>query len=154
MPLLFAPTNDDFLRLTEILHEPLAGGFVSFNGRVRKFNRNKEVAHLFYEAFIPLAKTMFAELESQAKKQFGILQALAIHRLERVDVGQDAVVISVAAIHRNEAFMGARYLIDELKKTLPIWKKEVYIDGSYAFDMGDCSCGNEPDAETITGLNS
>jgi molybdopterin synthase catalytic subunit len=138
MPLHFAHTVDEFSLLTKRLDEPWAGGFVNFNGRVRRFNHHKEVAYLYYEAHITLAQSMFANFEDEAKTRFHLLQSAAVHRLHRVDVGQDAIGIMVAAPHRHEAFLAARFLIDELKMNLPIWKKEVYKDGSHSFGQNNC----------------
>lgn len=139
MPLLFARTNDEFCQNTRRLHDTRAGGTVTFVGSVRGSNHNKEVALLDYEAHEPLAEAMFAELEQQAIRQFGMLESHAVHRLGKTLVGDDAVFIQVMAKHRSEAFLAARFLIDELKKTLPIWKKEVYADNTHSFSQtGHC----------------
>lgn len=141
MPLFFAKTKDELAAKVRRLSEPRAGGFVTFCGRVRQVNREKEVAFLTYEAHVELANALFADLKNEAIKRFGILAAFAAHRLGRVEVGDDAVVIEVGAPHRHEAFLAARFLMDELKKNLPIWKKEVYLDGSFSWDQGLCECG-------------
>lgn len=137
MVLVFASTNDDFFKYSTELSHRKAGGFVCFNGRVRQYNHGKEVAYLYYEAHAVLAQSMFAELTKLAQERYQILQCAAVHRLRRVEIGENAVSIAVAAVHRQEAFAAAAYLIDELKKTLPIWKKEVYVDGTQAY--GQCT---------------
>lgn len=141
MSLFFAYSHNEFAQLATSLalaHED-AGGFVTFNGRVRRFNRDQEVAFLYYEAYVRLAQSLFNALEDEAKKRFCLLETFALHRLERVERGEDAVLIGVAAAHRDAAFKGARFLIDELKTKIPIWKKEIYKDGSYFYGE-DCGC--------------
>jgi molybdopterin synthase catalytic subunit len=135
MPLHFAARDDVFHRLGQEPRDPCAGGAVSFVGRVRAFNRQKKVAHLFYEAHESLAQKMFDELEATATAQFKLRQCIAVHRLGQVFVGEDAVKIAVLTDHRHEAFLASRFLIDELKKNLPIWKKEFYDDGSFTWDQ-------------------
>lgn len=140
MPLFFAKTNAAFSSLQQTLAHPDAGGFVTFFGHVRARNHKKDVAHLDYEAHETIASSMFAELEASVQKRFGVQGVFAIHRLERVLVGEPAVMIAACAPHRHEAFLATRYLIDELKKQLPIWKKEVYVDQSCSWDQGACRC--------------
>lgn len=140
MSLQFARLETEFSKALLSLKDQEAGAFVTFTGRVRRFNHDKEVSFLFYEAHESLAKALFITLEAEAKARFSLLKVFALHRLSRVEIGQDAVVISVAARHRKEAFLGARFLIDELKQKLPIWKKEVYKDGSHSFGKEDCGC--------------
>jgi len=109
---------------------------------VRKINHQKSVSHLFYEAFEKLAKERFLELEREAKARFLSLSVHAVHRVGRVEIGQKAVFIGVLAAHRLEAFLAARFLIDELKKSVPIWKQEFYEDNTAIFDQGLCECGS------------
>lgn len=130
MPIYFAKTDEEFSRLQFKLTDVKAGAQVSFLGKVRAFDQEKEVHFLDYEAHIELAQSLFLELESEVKKRFKIIECIAIHRLDRTEVGQAAVLIEVTSKHRNEAFKACRFLIDELKKQLPIWKKEVFLDGT------------------------
>ncbi|HXW53184.1 MAG TPA: molybdenum cofactor biosynthesis protein MoaE [Myxococcota bacterium] len=138
MALFFAQNCEEFCRLNRDIRTPETGGFVNFVGRVRQFNHNKEVALLFYEAHTTLSKKMFDSLEKTARERFSMVQCHAVHRLARVEVSEDAVSIATLAAHRREAFLAAEYLIDQLKRTLPIWKKEVYADGSYAWGQHCC----------------
>lgn len=138
MPLLFAASNDEFLALSDITDHKSTGAKVTFVGCVRPVNHHKQVSFLDYEAHVPLAMSMFADLEAEMVRRFHVLKSLAVHRLKRVDVGQDSVTIKVLAGHRHEAFMAARFLMDELKRTLPIWRKEVYSDGTYTWDQMAC----------------
>ncbi len=147
MPLGFVQSDEEFRAHTERLVDDHAGGSVIFFGSVRKINQRKEVAFLEYEAAEILATSMFAELEDLVMRNFSVIGISACHRLGRVLVGQDAVMIQVIAKHRSEAFLAARFLIDELKKTLPIWKKEVYVDGSHSFTQ--TGCRHDKDAREI-----
>lgn len=130
MPILFANTDEEFTSLRSKLKNIEAGGQVSFLGKVRRFDQGKEVSFLNYEAHVDMASSLFLKLEEEARARFSILECQALHRLGRVELGQGAVFIEVSAKHRHEAFMAARFLIDELKHELPIWKKQVFIDQS------------------------
>ena len=94
------------------------GATVTLDGYVRKFTKERETLHLVYEAYEPMALKEMQKLIEQAKKDFEISQ-----------IGETSVVISVAAAHRKAAFAACEWLIRELKRTVPIWKKEVYADG-------------------------
>jgi molybdopterin synthase catalytic subunit len=84
---------------------------------------------LEYEAQEPLALKMLERLRTQAMERFGLLHAAVYHRLGTVEIGAASVVIAVSAAHRGAAFDGCRFLIDALKTSVPIWKKEYYADG-------------------------
>lgn len=109
---------------------PAAGGFVTFEGRVRASNEGNEVQQLEYEAFDEMAVSEGLALVAEAKRTFGLDWAWAIHRTGTLDVGEVAVWIGCAAAHRKEAFLACEFLIDEMKKRLPIWKKEHYTSGA------------------------
>ena len=106
-----------------------AGGYVCFEGWVRNRNEGREVCHLEFEAANALANNEFAKIESEAREQFDILELVCVHRVGVVPLGELAVWIGVTARHRDPAFTACRYVIDELKQRLPIWKKEHYRDG-------------------------
>ncbi len=141
MPLQFAHSQVEMMKHLAAATDARAGGTASFIGSVRGENYGKAVSHLEYEAHEPLAKEMFLELEATAKKRFGIVSSHACHRLLRVDIGQPAVVIHSLALHRHQAFLATRFLIDELKRRLPIWKKEVYSDETASFGHDLCHHG-------------
>lgn len=140
MPLVFARDHDDFERLTTTVINDHDGGHVSFTGTVRKINKNKEVIFLFYEAYESLALKQFGDLEQEAHKRFNAGSIKAVHRLGKTFIAEPAVFIQASAVHRHEAFLAARFLIDELKKSVAIWKEEHYRDGSSAWDQGSCQC--------------
>ncbi len=105
-----------------------AGALVSFEGRVRNHNEGKQVSNLEYEVFHELALKEGLAIIAEAKEKFAILEARAIHREGKLQIGEPAVWVGAIAPHRDSAFKASRYIIDAIKKRLPIWKKESYID--------------------------
>lgn len=111
-------------RCLESVRRPGSGGLVTFVGMVRDHSNGKAVTHLEYEAYEPMALVKLRQVAGEAEQRWPI-QALAIqHRLGRLDIGDDAVIIAVACAHRGEAFAACQYVIDRLKEIVPIWKKE------------------------------
>ena len=108
---------------------PECGATVTLDGYVRKFTKGRETLHLFYEAYEPMALKEMEKLGLQAREQFEVSNIGIVHRLGRLEIGETSVVISVAAPHRKAAFAACEWLIRELKRTVPIWKKEIYADG-------------------------
>ena len=108
---------------------PKCGATVTLDGYVRQFTRDRETRYLVYEAYEPMALKELQKLIEQAKSDFEISNVGIVHRLGRLEIGETSVVISVAAPHRKAAFAACEWLICELKRTVPIWKKEVYADG-------------------------
>jgi molybdopterin synthase catalytic subunit len=102
---------------------------VTLDGYVRQFTKGRETLYLEYEAYEPMALKEMEKLIHQAHEQFEISNIGIIHRLGKLAIGDTSVVISVAAPHRKAAFAACEWLIRELKRTVPIWKKEVYADG-------------------------
>ncbi len=101
-----------------------AGGLVVFVGSVRDFSEGRSVNFLEYEAYEPMALQKMEQVRSEAAARWPV-QAIAIqHRVGRLEIGDDAVVIAVSCPHRAEAFEACRYVIDRLKEIVPIWKKE------------------------------
>lgn len=114
------------------------GATVTLDGYVRQFTKGRETLHLVYEAYEPMALKEMRKLIGQAKSQFEIANVGIVHRLGKLEIGETSVVISVAAPHRKAAFEACEWLIRELKRTVPIWKKEVYSDGEVWVE-GDAS---------------
>jgi molybdopterin synthase catalytic subunit len=106
------------------------GAVVVFDGIVRNHTRTRQTLHLDYEAYEEMAQKQMAELAATALKQFGVRHVTLVHRLGRLQVGETSVLIVVASAHRAAAFEACRWLIDTLKKTVPIWKKETFVDGA------------------------
>lgn len=111
------------------LHLSRAGGYCSFEGWVRETNEGRAVSGLDYESYLPLAESEGARILAEAMARFDISEAVAMHRTGAIAVGGMAVWIGVSAPHRDAAFRACRYIIDEIKKRLPVWKKEHYLDG-------------------------
>ncbi len=143
MSLVFATSTTDLEILRPKLFDPHGGALVLFEGRVRAINLEKPVSYLFYEAYEILAKKEFDNICQEVKERFGALAISAIHRLGRAEVGEVAVIIAVLAGHRKEAFDSGRYAIDALKSRCAIWKKEVYDDQTFSWDLGLCQCRGE-----------
>jgi molybdopterin synthase catalytic subunit len=105
------------------------GATVTLDGYVRKFTKARETLHLVYEAYEPMALKEMEKLIKQAKLDFEVANVGIVHRLGQLEIGETSVVISVAAPHRRAAFAACEWIIRELKRTVPIWKKEVFADG-------------------------
>lgn len=105
------------------------GATVTLDGYVRQFTKDRETLYLVYESYQPMALKEMEKLIKGAKSQFDVENIGIVHRLGKLEIGETSVVISVAAPHRRAAFAACEWLIKELKRTVPIWKKEVYADG-------------------------
>ncbi|MBW3595243.1 MAG: molybdenum cofactor biosynthesis protein MoaE [Actinobacteria bacterium] len=114
---------------------PSCGAIATFVGTVRESasvaaNSNKAVTSLDYEAHPTLAKEQLREIATRASDKWDLESVVAVHRVGTCELGEPTVVVACAAAHRGEALDACRWLIDELKATVPIWKKEIYADGS------------------------
>ncbi len=105
------------------------GAVVVFDGIVRNETRGRKTLYLDYEAYEEMAARQLDKLARQARSQFGVRHVSIVHRLGRLEVGESSVLIVVASAHRAPAFEASRWIIDTLKKTVPIWKKETFVDG-------------------------
>ena len=105
------------------------GGVVLFLGTVRASARGRKVLCLQYEAYPPMAEKRLRGIEEEMKRRWGPLEVAILHRLGRVEVGQIGVAIAVSAPNRRQAFAACRFAIDQLKKSVPLWKKEIFQDG-------------------------
>jgi len=126
---------------------PADGAVVVFEGIVRDNSRGRRTLFLDYEAYEEMALKQMQSLVEQALSRFPIREALIVHRLGRLAIGEASVVIMVASAHRAAAFDAARYLIDRLKQTVPIWKKEHFADGEVWAD-------GEPFPRELAGCES
>ncbi|MBL8768599.1 MAG: molybdenum cofactor biosynthesis protein MoaE [Planctomycetes bacterium] len=109
--------------------DPGAGGLVVFVGRVRDHSHGRAVVRLEYEAYPSMAEKELDRLCGTARSRFDITEIDVVHRVGVLGIGAVAVAIVVQAPHRDAAFDACRFAIDELKQTVPIWKKEVFADG-------------------------
>ena len=116
--------------LVEKFSDPACGAFVSFEGWVRNHHENRQVSHLFYEAYPELALNEGRAVMQQALDKYAINSAICIHRLGKLQIGDMAVWVGVNAAHRDAAFQACRFIIDDIKARIPIWKKEFYLDSN------------------------
>src|SRR5512146_918333 len=112
------------------LERPEDGAIVIFDGIVRNHSRGRKTRYLEYEAYEAMALKLMEELVEQARKTFPIRNVALVHRLGHLEVGESSVLIAVYSAHRAAAFDACRWLIDTLKKTVPIYKKEYFEDGA------------------------
>jgi molybdopterin synthase catalytic subunit/molybdopterin converting factor small subunit len=106
------------------------GAVVVFDGIVRNHTRGRRTLYLHYESYETMALAQMRQLAQQAMERFGVSGITLVHRLGRLEIGETSVLIAVASAHRAQAFDACRWLIDTLKKTVPIWKKEHFEDGA------------------------
>jgi len=126
----------DIAPLRAELIDTHCGGYVAFEGWVRDHNEGQQVTRLEYEAFEALGQREGEKIIAEARERFGVTGALCVHRVGDLGLKQIAVWVGVAAAHRDEAFKACRYIIDEVKHRVPIWKKEHYVSG----DSGWVNC--------------
>ena len=129
------------------LERPEDGAIVIFDGIVRNHSRGKATLFLDYEAYESMALKQLQEMAAAAATRFSIRNLAIVHRLGRIEIGESSVLIAVFSAHRAAAFDACRWLIDTLKKTVPIWKKEHFADGAVWAD-------GEPFPEPMTSTIS
>lgn len=106
------------------------GAVVVFDGIVRNHSRGRRTLYLDYEAYEEMAVRQMRELGGKARERFSVRQVTMVHRLGRLKIGETSVLIVVASAHRSAAFEACRWLIDSIKQTVPIWKRETFSDGA------------------------
>ena len=132
-PVLHAEITQDPIQTQEVvaaLKRGEDGAVVVFEGIVRNQTRGRRTLYLNYEAYEPMALQEMETLAKKAQEQFQIREVAIVHRLGRLEIGETSVLIVVASAHRAAAFEASRWLIDTLKRTVPIWKKEYFEDGA------------------------
>ncbi|TAG56591.1 MAG: molybdenum cofactor biosynthesis protein MoaE [Cytophagales bacterium] len=129
-------------KLLEDSHHESCGAVVLFIGDVRNHNIGKSVQYLEYEAFTPMAESMIQSILQEAKGKWQLQTALCLHRIGKVEVLESAVCVITSSVHRNEAYQANQYIMERVKHEAPIWKKEVFLDGTY--EWGN-NCGCHPD---------
>lgn len=117
--------------IAEVSAAAEAGAIDIFIGTVRNRNEGRQVTHLEYEAYEPMALRAMEKIARTAEKQWPVKKLAIVHRTGRLAIGEVAVVVAVATPHRKEAFEACRYVIDTLKTTVPIWKKEYFEGGEW-----------------------
>ena len=120
----------DDIALEDAVRTDADGAVIVFRGVARRYSRGRDVVHLEYEAYPEMAEKVMAQIADEMKDRWLISGVAIVHRTGVLEIGQASVAIAVAAPHRGEAFDAAQYAIDRLKQIVPIWKKEVWSDGS------------------------
>jgi molybdopterin synthase catalytic subunit len=120
----------DSQRVVEEMKRPEDGGVVVFEGIVRDNTRGRRTLYLEYECYEEMALKRMEELAERAVADFKVREVALEHRVGRIEIGETSVLIVVASAHRGAAFDACRWLIDTLKRTVPIWKKEYFEDGA------------------------
>lgn len=128
---MFRVTKDpiDLNELVRYVTDPEAGAIATFIGTTRNNNEGRKVIALDYEAYPEMAEKELARIGYDALKQWPICRMAVVHRLGPVQIGDASVIIAVSSAHRDAAFAASRFAIEEIKKTVPIWKKEVFEGG-------------------------
>ncbi|TVP78422.1 MAG: molybdenum cofactor biosynthesis protein MoaE [Puniceicoccaceae bacterium] len=120
-----------------------AGAFCAYEGWVRDHNEGKSVRELHYSSYAQLAPAIAEAILKEATHKFALESAAVVHRTGALTVGDIAVWVGVTAHHRGDTFLACRYIIDNVKHRLPIWKKEHYTDGSEAWiESNHCGCAD------------
>jgi sulfur-carrier protein adenylyltransferase/sulfurtransferase len=135
-PFRFSTDALDTAALKSAMRDDHCGGYAEFEGWVRDHNEGHAVTRLEYEAFAELAEKEGARIVAAAVQKFGVARAACVHRIGSLAIGDVAVWVGVSAAHRDEAFRACRFIIDEVKHRVPIWKKEHYVNG----DSGWVNC--------------
>ena len=145
MPVSFTITTDaiDPGTLKRELETGDAGACVTFEGWVRNLNEGEPVDALEYETHAAIAKAEGETVIAEACRQFPVIKAFGIHRVGKLEIGDCAVWVGVSSAHRGAAFDACRYIIDEIKHRLPIWKKEHYRKGASSW----INCATEASGE-------
>jgi molybdopterin synthase catalytic subunit len=123
------PDPLDASALLASVSSPSDGAVLLFWGIVRDHNQGRAVAHLEYDAYIRMAESVLAEIVDEARTRWQLGGLGVVHRIGRLEIGESSVGIAVASPHRAEAYEASRYVIEELKRRAPIWKREVYAEG-------------------------
>ncbi|CAN5815581.1 molybdenum cofactor biosynthesis protein MoaE [soil metagenome] len=123
---------------------PSDGAVLLFWGVVHNENDGREVNGLEYEAYAEMAEAKLREIVAEAAQRWSVGEIAVVHRIGKLNVGQASVGIAVAAPHRAEAYEASRYVIEELKRRVPIWKREHYLDGPSAWLGGSVPAPEVP----------
>ncbi len=116
-------------QVREVIESPEAGAVVLFLGTVRNNTDGQQVKHLEYDAYTPMAERKMAEIGQEILEKWGIKHVAIIHRVGKLEIGEVSVTVGVASPHRKDGFEACKYAMDRLKQIVPIWKREVWLDG-------------------------
>ena len=128
-----------------------AGGIVLFVGTIRNQTDGRRVKGLEYQVYRKMAQREIAKLEKEIKRRWPVKSITLVHREGKLKVGDVSVVVAISASHRGEAFDAARYAIDRIKDSFPIWKREKFKEGRYAWVKGTPIQNHSPPAPQVEG---
>lgn len=119
----------DAAEATAAVASPAAGAITLFLGVVRDNNLGRSVDHLVYEAYPSMAEKVMREIALEAKERFGLEKYAVLHRTGRLEIGETSLLVAISSGHRAESFEAGHWMVNEIKKRVPVWKKEVWSDG-------------------------
>lgn len=119
----------DMSKYINYVHSPHCGAIATFSGTTRDTFQGKEVLELRYEAYVPMAIRCLESICSSARSSWSLNSIAVAHRLGSVLVGETSVFVAISSVHRSDALDACKFVIDEIKASVPIWKKEVYTNG-------------------------
>lgn len=134
----------------EAVRRDEAGAVDVFLGVVRNTNKGRAVGHLVYDAYPSMAEKTMRELAAEAVERFDLADAAVLHRTGRLEIGETSLLVAVSAGHRAATFEAGHWLVDEIKRRVPVWKKEVWADGEEWIE-GPESLGMERAPATMRG---
>lgn len=120
----------DAAAVVDAVRSPAAGAVILFLGTVREVTDGRRTSSLEYECYAEMAEKKLAQLETEARARWRLSGCSIVHRLGHLPVGETSVAVAVSAAHRRAAFQAGQWLIDRIKETVPLWKKENYADGT------------------------
>ena len=123
-------------KVLESVMDPEAGGIVLFVGTIRNRTGSARVQGLEYEVYRTMAEQKFADLEQEIRRRWPVKSVTMIHQEGKLKIGEVSVVVTVSAVHRREAFEAARFAIERIKRSFPIWKRERLEGGRYSWVKG------------------
>ena len=126
-----------------MVSKDINGAIVTFLGTTRLYNNGRKVLHLEYSAYEDMATKKLCELCTEVKHRWSIDDVAIIHRLGHVDIGEISLLVALSTPHRRESFEACQYIVDKLKITVPIWKKEISEDGYAWIGSEECDDSTE-----------
>jgi molybdopterin synthase catalytic subunit len=131
--MIFISAQKDSIDINKFIHEGISesdGSDLIFIGKVRDSSQNKKVLYIDYDIYNGMAVKELNKIAEEAKSEHNLSRVIIIHRYGKVTVGELSILIIASSPHRDSSYAASRYIIDEIKKRVPIWKKEFYSDGS------------------------
>lgn len=140
-PELITDRAIDTARILERGRDGISGAIVLFEGQVRNHHQGRSVDYLEFETHRPLAEKMMRAILEDARKKWSLNRAECVHRIGRVNVSENAIVILTAAAHRADAYEANCYIIDRVKREVPVWKREFFSDGTVEWSRSEAQSG-------------